>query len=295
MAKTNFYFASIDFPQHTLDEFGQEDTEETTEELRNRLFNYVDRSEIIYSPVGEEAVWRFGRCEIRSGVILGRLGKNFTEEQTQWDEDKEDYVQEREEVEVADVSHFIIFPEFPAIAFNRKLHIGPNQFCEAFEEGYKETELPGIIELDYLREGGEYDYREFTEYADKILELEFELVPTNPYPHDDMEILDDHIRAMDAEEFEIGAESDDEESLNPDEDLLRSAGAMADGDYGEFEATYEDEDGEEKEYNSRGNPATQTTKEPDTVGGLIQHIDRFKTHIQSHINNNTDSDSDTDE
>lgn len=285
MGTTNFYFGKLEFVQTGLLDFDPSTPDDSEERRKEKFYNYVKRSNVVFEDVGKETAWRFGQCEIENGNIIGRFGKIFTEEQTQWDDEEEDYIPEREEVEVADVSHFVIFPSIPGIAFNRKHRIGPNQFKDAFVGGYNQSDCSGKIDMEILRTGGEYSYKEFVSNVDKIREIKFELEPTNPYPDDDMEILDDHIRAMNAETFEMGAEADDDEELDPREDFLRSGGAMSDGDYGKFKATYIDDDGEEQEYDSRGKHVKKEGKEPETVGGLIPQMGQLLRNLKDAVDN----------
>lgn len=283
MATTNFYFGLLDFYQSALSDFDESAPNDIEERRRENLFEYVNQSRIVFHEPqddGEDAVWRFGRCEKVDGLIIGRYGKNFTEEQTQWDDDTKDYVKEREEIEVADVSHFVIFPIIPGIVFNRKLRIGPNQFKDAFVGGYNASDTGGKIEMSILRTGGELSFEDVVSNAEKVRKVDFDLEPTNPYPDEDMEILDDHIRAMNAEDFKMVAEAKEDESLNPEEDFIRSGAALSEGNYGNYVVELLTEDGEELTYNSRGERAREELPEPETVGGLKPYLNDLMNRIE---------------
>lgn len=281
MPETSFHFAEVVLPQSGLDDFVEGDLESGAEFHREKLYDFVNRSEIVYVEPESDAVWRFGQCEIHDGLIIGKFGKNFTEEQTTWDSEKEDYVEERQEVEVADVSHFIIFPSYPGIAFNRKQRIGPNQFRDAFVGGFENVDdIGGEIEVNLLRTGGEYTFDEVASRVNRVFAVDFELEPTNPYPDEDMAILDNHIHDMNADEFELEAETKEGE-LNTDEDFIRSGAAMSDvGDYGDYIIKYEDDEGEEHEYNSRGERATEEVDEPEALHDLVTVIPNLSNRLR---------------
>lgn len=307
MADTKFYFARIKFVQSGIDDYLPETPENVVENNRKKLLDYIRSSKVIHvEPLddGEEAYWRFGKHDVQNGNIVGKLGKDFTESQTQWVEEREDYVQEGEEVEVADVSHFVIFPDVPGIAFNRKLRIGPNQFRDAFLDGYNSySEHPGKIEFKIQRIGGDKDFEEIVAAAERITRVEFNLEPTNPYPDEDMEILDDHIRAMGADDFVLRAEVEEEEEeqgdetneaeLEPREDFIRSGAAMSNGGYGSYQVKYYDEEGEDHQYNSKGERAREELPEPETPGGLVPYIGRLHDRLKELVGSEEVEESDT--
>lgn len=308
MATTKFYFGLLEFPQRGMSDFLDDTPDDEIDLRRHNLYEYVRQSDVVYiepEDDGEEAVWRFGKCEKVDGNIIGKFGKEFTDEQTQWDEDEEDYVKERERVEIADVSHFVIYPELPGIVFNRKLRIGPNQFRDAFVEGYNTNpEFSGRISMRLLRTGGDKEFQEVISEAQKVTEVEFDLEPTNPYPQDDMEILDDHIRAMNADEFEMTArveedqeedEDKDDDSLDPSEDFIRSGAALSEGGYGNYIVDYITSDGEEQLYNSRGERAKEEVPEPETLGGIRPHINRLQERLDQLISRDSDNSQEQDD
>jgi hypothetical protein len=134
--------------------------------------------------------------------------------------------------------------------------------------------------MELLRTGGEYSYHEFIQQADEVYRLEFDLVPTNPFPDNEMELLDDHLRDMGTDEFNMEAKVDEEDSsLDPEEDLLKSAGALVDGDYGSFEAKFSDESGETRPYNSKGEYETEEIPEPEEIEDMQPRTDILLSSI----------------
>lgn len=134
METTNFYFGLFDFKQISrLHDFEDAKGGNRQELVTERLIEYVDDSDIIFRE--SDGYWRFGKSIEWEGLILGKLGKIFTEERTTWNDEIEDYETIEEEIEVADVSLFLIDPFVEGIVFNRKLHTGSAKFAEAFATG----------------------------------------------------------------------------------------------------------------------------------------------------------------
>lgn len=95
-----------------------------------------------------------------------------------------------------------------------------------------------------------------------------------------MEILDDHIKNMNADEMDLAAESD--EGLNYQEDFIRSGFALSDdGDYGDYRIRYQSGD-DTVTYDSRGDHATTSMREPEDLEdlktaseGLVDRLDEL--------------------
>lgn len=266
MDETNFYFGNLTFKQvSTLSDFDDLEISDRTDMIRKRIYEFVSQSDIIYRE--SDGYWRFGKCDKWDGKIIGKLGKIFTEERTTWNPEIEDYETVEEEIEVADVSLFIIDPDAEGIVFNRKLHTGSTKFAQAFAIGYNDfNELDDELEIDLLRTGGDRHYSEILREARRVYSIDFELEPVNPSANEEMEILDDHIKAMNANEMGLKAESDN--GLNPEEEFLRSGFALSDdGGYGDYIIRYQRGD-ETETYDSRGDYATETESDPEDLDDL---------------------------
>lgn len=284
MGQTNFYFGKFHFQQlSTLWDFDEEVESSRKELIRNRLVDYVNESDVIYRE--PDGYWRFGKCKETEGMIIGKLGKIFTEERTTWDDESEDYITFEEEVEVADVSFFIADPQSEGIAFNRKLHTGSEKFTEAFATGYNDYyDLADGLTIELQRTGGDKHYSEILQDARRVYSVDFDLVPVNPSADEEMEILDDHIKEMNAEEMGFDAESG--EGLNYEEDFIRSAFAMSDdGGYGDYTIRFE-KDGEKETYNSRGDHATTELEEPEELDDLKTIAEKLLTRLQQLLSQN---------
>ncbi|WP_410765781.1 hypothetical protein [Haloferax sp. DFSO60] len=266
MDETKFYFGRISFKHQLqgLDDFAEGAEEfNKVDRIRERLLKYTKSTEPVYAD--EDAVWRFGRVEEHGETIIGRFGKVFTDQPMQFDDDEKDFVQSDDNEEIADVSHFIIYPSKNVIAFNRKKHIGHKQFVKVFAAGYGNFYgMPEGITISLLKNSIEVE--ELLSVAERIHELDFDLVPTNPIRDDEMKVLDEPMREIGADEFSIAAESETG-SLNPRNSFVRSGFALSNNGYGDFKITYE-VGGETKFYDSRDKPATLEIEEPDGIGGL---------------------------
>jgi hypothetical protein len=166
---------------------------------------------------------------------------------------------------MADVSHFIIYPKDSVIAFNRKKRIGHNQFTKAFSAGYNNFHgIQDALMVTLLKSSVEIE--ELLTRADRVFNLDFNLVPTNPIRDENMRILDEPMRQMGADELGFSAETDDD--LDTDNEFIRSGFALSNNGYGNFEMEYE-EDGESKVHYSKDTPAKYEISEPDNIGGLM--------------------------
>lgn len=281
MEGTNFYYGEFFFKQiPRLQDFGRDERIDRRDLIRERIFDYVTQTEVIYRE--SDGNWRFGRCEKWDEYIIGKLGKIFTEERTVWNDEAQDYVTVEEELEVADVSFFIVDPIIEGIVFNRKLHTGSAKFIKAFATGYNHYyDLDGALSVELKRTGGDKHYSEILEDVRRVYSVDFDLRPVNPSADEEMEILDEHIKGMNADDMGLDAQS--KEGLNYDEEFIRSAFALSDeGDYGDYTIRYQ-KSGETETYDSRGEHATTEKEEPEDLDDLralaIQLLDRLKDLI----------------
>lgn len=292
MDDTKFYFGSLEFKQVAiLHDFEDFQAANRAELIKERLFEFVNESDIIFRE--SDGYWRFGKCEKWEGHIIGKLGKIFTEERTTWDEDLEDYKTIETEIEVADVSFFIIDPVTEGIAFNRKLHTGSTKFANAFAKGYnKYYNLDDEIEIELVRTGGDKHYKEILREARRIFSVDFDLEPVNPSADEEMEILDSHIKGMNADEMGLEAESG--EGLNPDDEFIRSGFALSDdGDYGDYTVRFE-KDGETVTYDSRGDYEREESQDPDDLDDLKTQAKALLTKLDELLTNWRSSEDDED-
>lgn len=290
MANTKFYFGRIIFKHQLsgLDDFIEDDEEfDKVEKVRNLLLGYVNESDPVYREDGE--VWRFGRVEEYEGLIIGKFGKVFAEQPMQYDDDAEDFVESREDEEIADVSFFVIFPEKNVIAFNRKKRIGHKQFAEYFAEGYNFVHgIADGMEIKLIKDG--MDIERVLEEADNVFSVDFSLVPTNPVNDEEMRVLDTPMQEMGADEL-IFYPAADTGSLETDHPYLQSGFALSNNGYGDFEMSYE-QDGENKIYNSRNRPARFEIEEPDGLGGMRDKVDDIYNQVDQLTINGDEEDTD---
>lgn len=256
-----FYYAKLDFNAQVTsatDATGVGGKAKT----RQTLNEFFDTDDLVIESGGAE--WRFGATlEHNEEFVVGNFGKLFEDAPTTYDESRGEFVTEEAE-QVAEASMFLAHYDMRFIAFTQRQRIGYNQFVEAFSKGYNEwSGIPGALTLPFITPTDELE-RIIEET--KVRVLNFDLRPTNPFPQEGMQELDEEIKDMKAEEVELDAEADG--GLNPENDLLQSALAFAETEYGDVKVVY-DENNETHEFNTRGVPASTRIPEPADLDDLI--------------------------
>lgn len=272
MADTNFYFGKLEFSQLLrLKDYEGGEKGDKEELIRERLYEYFTESDTVYRET--DGKWRFGNCEIWSGYIVGKFGKIFTEEHTKWDDDQDDYVTEEEVLEVADVSHFIIDPNIPGLAFNRKLHTGSSKFATAFASGYNaHFDIDDELEIKLLRTGGDRHYQDILQSANYVRSVEFDLEPPGDSWDDEVKGMDHHMRQMNAGEMKF--EVKNESGLDTQEDLIRSSFELSADGYGDYKMSYLN-NGVAETYDSRGSYVTEEKQDPSELVDITEMAERY--------------------
>lgn len=256
-----FYYAKLDFNAQvisTTDSTGVGGKAKTQQTLNE----FFDEEDLVIESGGAE--WRFGATrEHNNDFIVGNFGKLFEDKPTTYDENSGEFVTEDAE-QVAEASIFLAHYELGFIAFTQRQRIGYNQFVDAFSKGY--NEWAGITEALSLPFITPTDELERIIEETKVRVLNFDLEPTNPFPQEGMQALDEEIKDMEADEVELDAEADG--GLNPENDLLESALAFAETEYGDVKVVYE-ENNETHEFNTKGVPASTRISEPSDLEDVI--------------------------
>lgn len=263
MPRTNFYFGRLNFKHQltSLDDFNQDLDRE--ERVRQALWNYATTDGVVFEERDGDVQWVFGVTQQENGDIVGKFGKIYPDRPTTYDFDQGDFIEEGEESHQADYSMFLIHPSENLIIFNQRQHIGYRQFQEAFAGGYNNfIGLDDALKITLLQDVEDV-YRLLEEATVKY--VNFDLVPTNPTSDPDMQILDERIQNMAAEQFGMTAESDSE--INMDDDLMQAALNMANAGYGNWEMDAEREDRREH-YRSTDRPAAHESRRPSTINDL---------------------------
>ncbi|PSQ19702.1 hypothetical protein BRD04_09790 [Halobacteriales archaeon QS_9_67_17] len=256
-----FYYAKLDFNAQVTSVTdatgvgGKAKTQQTLDEF----FNADD---LVIESGGAE--WRFGATRDHNNeFVVGNFGKLFEDEPTTYDESRGKFVTEDAE-QVAEASMFLAHYAMNFIVFTQRQRIGYNQFVEAFSKGYNEwSGVPEALTLPFITPTDEL---ERIIDQTKVRVLNFDLEPTNPFPQDGMQELDEEIKNMKAEEVELDAEADG--GLNPENELLQSALAFAETKYGDVKVVYE-ENNETHEFNTKSVPASTRISEPSNLEDLI--------------------------
>ena len=264
MAKTNFYFGRLNF-KHQLTTLSDYDSDmDRVDRIRSTLYDYVNSGEVVFSEVGGDEKWIFGASIKRDGLIFGKFGKIYTDQPTRYDFEQGDFIDSEEEETQAEYSMFLIQPEKNLIVFNQRHRIGYRQFQRAFAAGYNNFyNLDDGISITLLKDAG--DVERILEETE-VQSVEFDLVPTNPTSDPDMEVLDNHIRNMEADIFGMDAKADG--GINMDDDLMKAALSMSNAGYGDFQMEYERQNRREK-YSSADKPASQETDKPSNLEDLV--------------------------
>ena len=283
MPSTNFYFGRLNF-KHQLTSLSNYDAEmDRADRIRSTIREYVNSSEVVYSEVGSDEKWIFGAIIEREGMLFGKFGKIYTNQPTRYDFDEGDFIDSEEEETEADYSMFLVYPEKNLIVFNQRRRIGYRQFQHAFASGYNNYyNLDDGLAVTLLKDAGNVeDLLEETE----VQTVEFDLVPTNPTSDPDMQVLDNHIRNMEADNFGIDAKADG--GINMDDDLMQAALSMSNAGYGDFQMEYE-RDNRRERFVSADKPASHETDRPSILQDLVAHASDLVERAQDLLDVNGD-------
>jgi hypothetical protein len=277
MAKDSFYFGDINFDkeQAKIGEFQDSWSKPTNDDLRGQLVEYVKSKQPVYEE--DDAEWRFGKPIFRDDYIIGKFGKIFPDEPTQYDDVLGDFVTSKQED--ADVSFFILFLDKMAIAFNRKLRIGPEQFATAFSTGFNRYNFESdskFIDVE-IKEWSE-DIDEVLQSADKVYSLDFDLETTNPGPTDEMETMDDRFKEAEADEFGVDMQSDN--GLFTGAKVVRAAVDFVKENYGDGVIKFE-RDGRSEQYSTKSKTATKNLDEPEELSDMKKHVEELSDQIEA--------------
>ena len=264
MAKTNFWFATFKIENVTRDLTDLDRTKSREDIIRESLQEYVRTNEAVTeSSTGK---WYFGAIDDRGDTILGQFGKEYTDETSQYDEERGRFVDEAGASIDAQYSMFILHFPTQLIIYNTRNRVGYKQFLRNFTKGYNEKH-GGQMRTEPLRNTADVD-TVISEH--RVFDAEFELEPSNPSSEPEWEALDDSIHEMVADRLGIEVEAIEGSDLNFDEELLSQILEMSKTEYGEFEIYY-DEDGYVKKITSgEGEPIVQRETEPEGLGGLAE-------------------------
>jgi hypothetical protein len=278
MSTSRFYFGRLHFTRQLPLDYDYTSDGSREERIRETLWEYVNGETPVYREgEDDDTIWVFSSVDREDGRIFGKFGKVYTRELTEFDFEEWDFIDETESENQAVYSYFVVFPEMNLVGFNRRRRIGYRQFQEAFSEGYNiHIGMEGALSMRLLKDTT--DVEEII--SNNIIQnVDFDLVPTNPTNEPDMEILDNHIQEMGADEVNLSAESSTDTDagdtitaeadggINMDEDLMQAALSMSAAGYGEFRMDYFDENRSDT-YNSRERPADKEVEQVNTLERL---------------------------
>lgn len=264
MPKTNFWFTTFEIEGVTRDITDFDPSQSREDIVRESIREYVRTNEAVTeSSTGK---WYFGAIDDRGDTILGKFGKEYTDETSQYDEERGDFVDDVGASIDAQYSMFILhFPQ-NLLVYNTRNRVGYKQFPRNFAKGYNETH-GGQMNVEPLRNTADID-TVISEH--RVFDAEFELEPSNPGSEPEWEAIDNSIHEMVADSLDIEVEALEGSGLNFDEELLSQILEMSKTEYGEFEVYY-DEDGYVKKITSgEGEPIVQREPEPEGLGGLSE-------------------------
>lgn len=269
--EVNWYFGRIHFKHQlsSLDQYTGDDLPSREELVKKLLWEYISQDGVIYDE-SDKIKWYFGDTRDLGSWLLGKFGKQYPENPTDYDEEVGDFIEYDEEDTQASYSMFLVYPEKNYIIYSQRKRVGFQQFREAFIRGYNDfTGIDDSMSLNLMQ--NETDVQQIIENA-KVNEAEFEIVPTNPTTDPNMEKLDAHVQDMNASELRI--EADGAGSLNMDQDLIAGGLAMSNNGYGEYKIAYE-ENGKQNILISEDRPAVKRMEQPDNLSALEQHAEEL--------------------
>ena len=234
MPDTTFWFATFEI-EGTLIPYTDLGTDvDHFNIVKEAILDYVHSKDPVVET--EDGDWYFGGPEDKGNYIVGKFGKEFVETPEHFDQDKGDF-DEAEETVDAEYSQFILDFEHQLIIYTTKNRIGHNMFQSKFQQGFNDFAESAKIQIEYLENDASLG-----EVVSKhpVLNVKFDLEPSNPHPEDGWEDLDDEIKQMMASELGIEATRVEGESLNLEQSLLSAALKMSKTDYGQYEVVYTD-------------------------------------------------------
>jgi hypothetical protein len=186
--------------------------------------------------------WVFGDCEdvtseLPSGepLFFARLGKvRHGLMETFYDEKKKSFIRQELALHQAAYSNFMIYPKKHLIVFEEKLpYISIGQFVDAFRMIYNHTNSDlSDIRIEPLSEP--VQTMKMIRSYDKIIEVDFDLVTSNPDDSEDFRILDNLLKEARSADSKLKLRNESETGLNIDSKLIKAGFSLGAKGYGEF-------------------------------------------------------------
>lgn len=263
MEETTFYFAQF----KVLGTPGPPKFDPNTDpdkRVKKSIMGYIESDDSV--SFSDSADWRFGRIQSHDDYVLGQFGKIFGKERTRYDEDRGEFVEEKEPSFEAEYSMFLLHWEKNLLIYHTRDRVRHQEFRRNFAQGYEKSVF-GDVEMEVEFIPNKIKVESVVEDF-PVESAEFTLKPSNPHSDPDWEALDDHLKKMLAEKLGIDVDSEEGKSLNFDDELLATALEMAKSEYGDYELVY-NEDGELKSISSdKDEPVTMKDQEPNTLKSL---------------------------
>lgn len=277
MVDTTFYFAEWEVEGSFG--FNRDRTKSRDELIKEALTDYAHTDEPV--AVTDDGRWYIGGPKEFPNFIVGKFGKEYTDEAERYDEDEGDFVEKDEPNTEADYAFYILHFEYNMLIYNTRNRVGHQQFIKYFSRGFADTS-EGSLKLGtkFIRNNDNID-EVLDEYP--VLAADIELEPSNPHSDPEWEELDNHIQNMLASKLQIDIDSIEGESLRVDEELLEQILTMSTTQYGEFAITYV-QDGNTKLITSdEDDPISQTDERPSSVESMRQKADELIEYAKAFV------------
>jgi hypothetical protein len=228
---------SLYFGRIHISSLGEKKLEKT--DLKTKLLEFLEKSPPI-NDKSKEYLWHIGNMQEIDDSIYGILGKVRTSIQLQvYDEAKRIFISKSGEKNlVQNLSHFWFFPDKYIVVFERSNIIGEIQFQNLLKQGFSQF-FNKVYEVDIDLLQDKKEINKIIREADKVIQFELNVRPTNPDPNPDADRIDKILQEMNVTTSNMKF-SNNKSGLNftKKNNLISSGIALCSMGYGTFRSVY---------------------------------------------------------
>jgi hypothetical protein len=204
----------------------------------DKLVKFIQEDAPAKLIVSPDFKWRFGGIQQEDNLIFGKFGKIGTSDTHMvYDEKSKDFIETERKEYNATVSHFCIFLKEHLIIFERTRSPGYKEFMIVFREAFSRyVDVKDCVSIDLIK--NKVEIAKIIKQADRIVNLDFTIRPSNPDHSDDIKRIDDELKTMRAEKARLSFDSWKKGLDVQSPTILRSSIALCDRGYGDYRIQY---------------------------------------------------------
>jgi hypothetical protein len=247
-------------------------------ELDKKIIDLVSSGEMYKQDWGRgknKFVWAFGDHVTKDingeKIIFARLGKiKAGFEDLIYDKKAKSFKRVTVETKPLYYSNLIISPKSHIIIFEERPGISASMFPDLFSKFYSEhfNDLSSL-KIDLILDR-EIVFSRLNDF-DKIIEVKFKVMPSNPDNEEEFRKLDEEIKNSNASEASFKFKNE-QDGLKVKDSMVGQGIALSGAGYGEYTIVGVEEDGEKKVIKSKDQVLRQETTIVDEPGHIITYF-----------------------